>query len=80
MDLDLADPGRYFGSMFVSGWDDLLLGFCGIDYNSLGTIQSWYGHSPRTQMASYKQTDKIIALSKDSIACKTEACMKEDSR
>lgn len=80
VDIDLADPGRYFGSMFGSGWDDLLLGFCGIDYNSLGTIQSWYGHSPRTQMASYKQSDRIIALSKESIACKDEACMKEACR
>lgn len=80
VDLDLADIGRYFGSMFGSGWDDLLLGFCGIDYNSLGTIQSWYGHSPRTQMASYKQTDKIIALSKESISYKNENDIKDSCR
>ena len=80
VDVDIADPGRYFGSMFGSGWDDLLLGFIGIDYNSLGTIQSWYGHSPRTLMASFNRTDKLMNLSRESISYKDEDDIKEACR
>ena len=73
LDVDMADPGRYFGSLFGGGWKDMILGFCGIDYNFLGTIMSWYGHAPRTVTASYKPTEKLLELSRKSILVKSDA-------
>jgi peptide/nickel transport system substrate-binding protein len=79
-DVDMADPGRYWGSVFVKGWDDLVLCFAGVDYNSLATMQTWFGHQPKTNLASFKRTDKLLALSKESITFKEEAKQKEWAR
>ena len=79
-DVDMADAGRYWGSVFGKGWDDLALCFAGVDYNSLATMQTWFGHEPKTNLASFKRTDKLLALSKESITFKDEARQKEWAR
>jgi ABC-type transport system substrate-binding protein len=38
--LDLADTGRFFGSIFGTGWEDLAMMFYGMDVNYLGTYFS----------------------------------------
>ena len=78
--IDIADPGRFFGSLWGKGWKDFVISINGVDHNSLATIHSWYGHSPRTQMVDYKQSDKIIELSEKSITLLNEADQKEISR
>ncbi len=79
-DVDMADAGRYWGSVFGKGWDDLVLCFAGVDYNSLATMQTWFGHEPKTNLASFKRTDKLLALSKESVTFKDEARQKEWAR
>lgn len=78
--LDMADPGRYWGSIFGSGWKDMALCFTGIDHNSLATIQAWFGHEPKTNLASFKRTPRLLALSELSITYPDEERQKEISR
>ncbi len=67
IDVDIADPGRFFGSMWGTGWDDLALFFTGLDPNYLVTFQRWFSHDPATNLVSFKRSPKLIALSKKSI-------------
>jgi ABC-type transport system substrate-binding protein len=80
VDVDMADPGRYWGSLFGTGWDDMVLCFTGIDHNSLATMQAWYGHAPKTNLVSFKRTEKLLALSRESVTYKKEADQKEAAR
>ena len=54
VDIDVADPGRFFGSLWGTGFDDMLLFFSGLDPTYLVTFQRWFGHDPLTNIASFK--------------------------
>ena len=73
VDIDIADPGRYFGSIWGTGWEDLALGFTGLDPTYLVTFQRWFGHDTATQLVSFKQSPELIVLSKESITYMDEA-------
>jgi len=73
IDIDLADPGRFFGSVFGTGWDDMALFFTGLDPNYLVTFQRWLSHDPATNLTSFKRSPELIALSKESITHSKEA-------
>jgi peptide/nickel transport system substrate-binding protein len=62
--LDLADPGRFMGSVFGTGWSDLLLMFYGMDVNYLATYMSWFSSDPKSNLASFKRPDEQIAMDK----------------
>ena len=79
-EVDMADPGRYWNSVFVKGWDDMVLCFTGLDHNSLATMQTWFGHQPKTNLASFKRTDRLLALSRESITFKEEAKQRKAAR
>ena len=72
-DIDMADAGRFFGSAWATGWDDLLLFFTGLDPNYLVTFQRWFSHDPATNLISFKRSPELIALSKESITYSKEA-------
>ena len=55
--LDEADPGRYFASVFGTGWPDLLLMFYGMDNNYLMTYISWFSTTPKSNLASFQRFD-----------------------
>jgi len=55
--LDIADPGRFFGSVWNTGWEDLVLMFYGMDVNYLGTYMSWFSTDPKSNLASFARTD-----------------------
>ncbi|MBN2039364.1 MAG: ABC transporter substrate-binding protein [Spirochaetes bacterium] len=65
--VDMADPGRFFNSVFNRGWNDIVLFMCGTDYNYLATIQAWFGHAPKTNLARFKRPSKLISLSEKAI-------------
>ena len=73
IEIDIADPGRYFGSIWRTGWEDLALGMTGLDPNYLVTFQRWFSHDPATNLVSFKRSPELIALSKESIAYSKEA-------
>ena len=58
----------------------MALCFTGIDHNSLATIQAWFGHEPKTNLASFERTPRLINLSKMSITYQDEDQQKEISR
>ena len=69
VDIDIADAGRYYGSLFFAGWDDLLLaggGFASGD--TLAGFQQNWGDQPLTHMAaaSYVLPPELLALSQES--------------
>lgn len=79
-EIDIADPGRFFGSLWVSGWDDMAVFYTGLDYNYLSTFQSWFGHQPRGKLVSYQPTPEMVALSKLSIKYMKEEDQKAAAR
>ena len=66
-ELDLADTGRYFGSVFGAGWDDLLYMFYGMDVNYLATYMSWFSSDPKSNLASFERPPEQIAMDKEAV-------------
>ena len=62
IDIDIADPGRFFNSLWVNGWDDLAVYITGIDETYLATIQYWFGPEPRTVLQSLKMPADFLDL------------------
>ena len=73
---DLADPGRYWGSVFGSGWKDMVLCFTGLDPNYLDTIMRWFSHEPATNLASFKRSPEFTALCKEALVARDDATKK----
>jgi ABC-type transport system substrate-binding protein len=73
IEIDLADPGRFFGSVWGTGWDDMVIFFTGLDPNYLVTFQRWFSHDPATNLVSFKRSPELVALSKESITYGKEA-------
>lgn len=55
--LDIADPGRFYGSVFGTGWEDAVLYFYGMDVTFLSTYMSWFSTDPKSNLASFARTD-----------------------
>ncbi|MCR4392889.1 MAG: ABC transporter substrate-binding protein [Dehalococcoidales bacterium] len=63
--LDIADPGRYFGSMFGTGWDDLIASFAACAVHQDEDYMAWFGYAPRSNLASFKRDyPEKVALEK----------------
>ena len=62
IDIDVADAGRFFNSLWVTGWDDLAVYITGIDETYLATIQYWFGPEPRTVLQSLKMPADFLDL------------------
>ena len=73
IEIDLADPGRYYSCLFLSGWPDMIMSFAGPDNNFLVTFQRWFGHEPATNIAGFKRSPQLLALSKEAISYPDEA-------
>jgi len=67
VELDIADPGRFFGSVFGTGWEDLALMFYGMDVNYLATYMSWFSSDPKSNLASFARPDEQIAMDKEAV-------------
>lgn len=66
IDLDVADPGRFFGSVWKAGWKDLIWMFTGLDADFLVTFQRWFGDEPLSDLASFKRPPELIKMSQES--------------
>jgi len=66
-ELDIADPGRYFGSVFGTGWDDVVQMFYGMDVNYLATYMSWFSSDPKSNLASFERPPEQIAMDKEAV-------------
>jgi peptide/nickel transport system substrate-binding protein len=77
--LDIADPGRFFGSVFGTGWDDLVQMFYGMDVNYLATYVSWFSSDPKSNLASFKRPDAQIAMDKEAVLIPDTAGQKAET-
>jgi ABC-type transport system substrate-binding protein len=74
--LDIADPGRFYGSMFGTGWKDLGLMFSGMDPNGLISCNRWWSPTPMTNLTSFKRPPEFAKLFADANAGTDEATQK----
>ena len=60
--LDIADAGRFYGSVFGTGWKDFAFMFSGNDVTYLMSCCAWWGPQPKTNLASFARPDEFNAL------------------
>ncbi|MCR4392881.1 MAG: ABC transporter substrate-binding protein [Dehalococcoidales bacterium] len=75
--VDIADPGRFYGSLYGTGWEDLILGGVGILGNSLQTFHMNLGDQPLTRMGSWQLPSEMLSLSQESRSYPDEASQKQ---
>lgn len=75
-EIDIADPGRFYGSVFGKGWEDLALMFSGTDVNYLVSASRWWGPEPMTNLASMKRSPALVDLFKTAMKARSDADQK----
>ena len=73
VDPDMADPGRFFSSLWLQGWQDMILFLTGMDPNYLITFHRQFGPEPMANYASFKRPPELLDLAEKSLHMKTEA-------
>ena len=76
-EVDIADPGRYYGALYGTGWDDLILSSLGILGNSLQAFHMNLGDQPLTRMGGWELPADMLAVSQDSRTHESEAAQIE---
>ncbi len=80
-EVDIADPGRFYGGLYGTGWDDLLFSTFGVLGNALQGFHMNLGDQPLTRMGGWALPADLVALSqesrtKDNAASQAEAAGK----
>ncbi len=65
-EVDIADPGRYYGALYGTGWDDLIITGFGVMGNALESFQNNLGDQPLTHMGGWELPADILPLSQKS--------------
>jgi ABC-type transport system substrate-binding protein len=80
VDPDLADPGRFFGSFWRTGWQDMALSVASNSANYLVSFHRFFGPDPMANMASFKRPQELITLAEKSLGLRNENDQKEITR
>ncbi len=80
VDLDMADPGRFFQNLWLQGWQDAALFLCGRSANGLANFHRQFGPEPMANYASFKRPPELIALAERSLTLTSESDQKEITR
>ena len=65
-ELDVADAGRYFGSVYSTGWEDLCFASSGTDANFLVTTTRWF--SPEaTVLPNFVKPPALVKMWREAI-------------
>jgi ABC-type transport system substrate-binding protein len=75
--VDLADPGRFFGSIWVQGWPDLALFLTGLDFNYLATFFRQFGPDPFANYSSFQRPQELINMANQAYHAYDAASQKE---
>jgi peptide/nickel transport system substrate-binding protein len=67
VDLDMADPGRFYQTLWMRGWPDMILFLTGMDPNYLISFHRNFGPDPMSNFASLKRPPELISLSQKSL-------------
>ena len=70
--LDIADAGRFYGSVFGTGWKDFAFMFSGNDVVYLMSCCAWWGPQPKTNLASFERPAEFNALFDPALQARTE--------
>ncbi len=70
--LDIADAGRFYGSVFGTGWKDFAFMFSGNDVVYLMSCCAWWGPQPKTNLASFQRPEEFKALFEPALQAQTE--------
>ena len=65
-EVDIADPGRFYDSLYGTGWDDLIIGGFGVMGNALESFHQNLGDQPLTKMGGWALPAELIPLSQQS--------------
>jgi ABC-type transport system substrate-binding protein len=65
-EIDIADPGRFYGELFGTGWDDLVIYQFGVMGSSLDSFHNNLGDQPLTRMAGWALPPDLLEMSKKS--------------
>jgi peptide/nickel transport system substrate-binding protein len=77
VEIDLADPGRFYGALWQKGWPDMALSFTGMDVNYLVQFHRMFGPEPMTNFASFVRPPSLVTLGEQSLAVLDEKGQKE---
>jgi len=80
VDTDLAEPGRFFQSIFRNGWADIALYVGGRSANGLVNFQRQFGPEPLSNFESFRRPPELIALSEKALALTNPNEQKEATR
>jgi peptide/nickel transport system substrate-binding protein len=72
VELDMADPGRFFQTLWMRGWPDMILFLTGMDPNYLMTFHRQFGPEPMSNYASLKRPPDLVALAEKSLTLLNE--------
>ncbi len=61
--IDIADAGRFYGSVFGTGWKDLALMFSGNDVTYLMSCAAWWSPTPKTNLTELRASRRVLAHS-----------------
>jgi peptide/nickel transport system substrate-binding protein len=70
--IDIADAGRFYGSVFGTGWKDLAFMFSGNDVTYLMSCAAWWSPTPKTNLASFQRPPEFAALFEPALMARTE--------
>ncbi len=77
VDLDPADAGRFFASMYGQGWQDLAIWLTGLDFNYLATFFRQFGPDPFANYASFERPKQLIDMCKQAYHAYDKATQKK---
>jgi len=67
INLDIADPGRFFAAVWVEGWDGLCLFISGADPDPLMAILVMFGPHPMNMVAGFHRSPEFLALGEEAL-------------
>jgi peptide/nickel transport system substrate-binding protein len=77
VDLDPADFGRFYSSIYLQGWQDLAFWLTGLDFNYLATFFRQFGPDPFANLASFERPKELIDMCRQAYHTYDEATQKE---
>lgn len=80
VDLDMADPGRFFQNLWLKGWQDAALFVCGRSANGLVNFHRQFGPEPMSNYASFRRPPELVAMAEKSLTLTNTAEQKEITR
>jgi peptide/nickel transport system substrate-binding protein len=76
-EIDIADPGRFYGELFGAGWEDLIVYSFGVMGSSLDSFHNNLGDQPLTRMGGWALPSDLLELSKESRTYQSESDQKK---